>query len=335
VVLYAVGAITVAMAAIVVFGETFTDEDVPCRATPASILWGEGADRTPQHVARSCRTAAEDDVVGSALIVGLGAVAVGAGVGCRRAGRARATEARTPTIASPPGATTLKLGHGVLSAAVTVSSDGLSLRMPSYLGRQPWVIPLSAITVVDTETAADEVDDVVLASPLTLPGFYRAPAFPGRNLVLLFRSPLRIPPLRHTAFGQDVGISPRRTRSRSGTDVDGIVLGFRNRADAVAALREVGATFTPSLWSWARTHRAVVHDPIQRERIVRLEAWTGRLSVVGPAVLFGSALWLRVDESSVWPLLLAPFAGVAIAAAWAIRRWLDRTHPGRGVADET
>jgi hypothetical protein len=328
VVLYVVAAIAVGFLPLVLFTESYTYSDVGCRATTASVLWGDGAERAPDGLADECRTAAADEAVGGVIIAAGGLLAAGAGVGCRRAGKARATPALVGQAA-----TTLRLGNGIFSARATVSPQALSLTMPSYLGARPWVIPLSEITVLDPEPAVDVEEEVVFASPLTMPGFYRAPGFPGRNLELLFGSPQRIPPLRRTAFGQDVGISPRRTRSQAGTHVDGIVVAFTNRSQAVGAFAEAGATFTSSLSDWARAHRTVVDDPIERQRRLRSERRSDRLRALGFAMLVVFLVWVSVDETSYWPFVLLAVVGAVYLAAWVLRRRLDR--PPRGNADES
>jgi hypothetical protein len=179
----------------------------------------------------------------------------------------------------------------------------------------------------------DDVEEVVFASPLTMPGFYRAPLFPRRNLMLLFGSPRRIPPLRHITFGQDVGISRRGTRSQAGTQVDRIIVAFRNRAEAVAALAEAGASFTSSLSVWARAHRTVADDPIERERLLRPERRSNRLRALGSAMLITFLAWTNVDKASNWPFVLLGIAIAAHLAAWVIRRRLYRPSPGN--ADES
>lgn len=334
VVLYVAAALAVGVFPLMIFTESFTYTDVGCRATPASILWGHGLERAPEGLAGECRTAAEDEALGGAIIAGVGLIAAGAGFGCRRAGRARATMAWTAAVTGrTEGAAALKLGHGVFSAAATVLPQELTLMMPSYIGGTPWVIPISAITVLDPESAVDHDEEVVFASPLTIPGFYRARLFPRRNLVLLFGSPLRIPPLRHTALGQEVGISPRRTRSQAGTQVDGIVVAFRNRAQAVAALAEAGARFTSSLSAWARAHRPVVDDPIERDRLTRLERWSDRLRALSFAMLTAFVVWARVDEASYWPFVLLALVAPVYLAGWLLRRRLHRRPPPTEVSE--
>jgi hypothetical protein len=143
VVLYVAAALGVGVFPLVILTESSTDGDVGCRANPASILWGEGAERAPEALAAECRTAAEDEAIGAAIIASVGLLAAGAGVGCRRAGKARATTAWAAAVTGKTGVTTLKLGNGIFSAGATVSPQALTLTMPSYLGGRPWVIPMS------------------------------------------------------------------------------------------------------------------------------------------------------------------------------------------------
>ena len=147
-----------------------------------------------------------------------------------------------------------------------LSSEALTLLMPSILGRRRWTIPMAEITVVDPDGVEDAVtEDVVPATPLTIPQFYVAPVFPNRRLTLLFSTPQRLPPFRRfRAMGS--GVSPRQTRSAAGVWADGVVLGFRRRPAVVTAFVQAGARLTPSELSWLRAHRALIADPIERRR---------------------------------------------------------------------
>lgn len=285
------------------FGAGPDGSDIDCRAIAVAIVWGDGIEQVPDGYEDACHSSAVEDIwtgVGAAAL----AVAFAAGgLLCRRAIRRTPLRAMGETSATGGQALSLPLGHGWGPARAELTSEALTLVMPAILRRR-WTIPMAEITVVDPDGVEDAMaEDVVPATPLTLPRFYVAPTFPRRELALLFRRPRRVPPFRIWALG--TGVSPRQTRSAAGLWADGVVLSFRQRPAVVTAFVRAGARLNPSEAAWAQAHHVPVADAAERRRILRTDKWVGR-SILVVVLLLGIGLRSLLTDvaSSDWGLAL-------------------------------
>lgn len=122
----------------------------------------------------------------------------------------------------------------------------LHIVLPRYFGTRPWAVPLDGTRVVDLTTHAIDAEDI--GGPVTAGG--TVPSFPTTNtmvepnLMLLFRSPQRVPPCRiWAALGGWYGsVGYLRSRSRKGARVRGVLLRAVDPTDAAHRLVVAGAT---------------------------------------------------------------------------------------------
>ncbi|HEY7069415.1 MAG TPA: tetratricopeptide repeat protein, partial [Acidimicrobiales bacterium] len=327
VVLFVLAAAGMALALIMLLGEAFAEAaggdsgDVSCGAMPVAIVWGDGSDRAPEGYEDACRSSASEDVAIGGVLAGVSVAGAAGGVHCRRLARkARAQAPAGATIAAGLPAS-FRLGYGFGPARAELSSGALTLVLPSFLGRRRWTIPTSEITVVDPDGSDVAVpQQIVTASPLTIPDFYNMPLFPGRRLVLLFRTPQRLPPFRRFwAMGTDV--SPRRTRSPSGVFVDGVEIACRRLSAVVPALVQAGARSAPSLATWAHGQRPLAWDPVEGRRIARTRSWILGAFVALVLLAIGARILVAVYDTSWWALaVFLGAAGLGIALAYLAPR---------------
>jgi hypothetical protein len=184
-VLFLLAAAFLGLTAIMLFTEAYAfgagpdGSDVDCQAMSAAIVWGDGIEQVPPGYEDPCRSSAEEDIW---LAVGAAALSVACAAGgllCRRAIRRSPLRAMAETSPTGGQALSLPLGHGWGPARAELTSDALTLVMPTMLSHR-WTIPMAEITVVDPDGVEDaRAEDVVPATPLTLPQFYVAPAFPA------------------------------------------------------------------------------------------------------------------------------------------------------------
>jgi hypothetical protein len=151
--------------------------------------------------------------------------------------------------------------------------DGSSvrLRIPSIFG-EVWNLNAADVVVADQSTNRDDSgDDWVFEAPVNIP--YAATTHPAfkPNLMLLFKTPQRIPSLRF--FGaQTIGLSQPDSRSAAGIHIDGLELRARDPHDAVETLAAAGLERVDRPNAWLRDHRRVTQDP----SLMHLARTTGR-----------------------------------------------------------
>lgn len=152
--------------------------------------------------------------------------------------------------------------------------DGSSvrLRIPSIFG-EVWNLNAADVVVVADQSANrdDSGDDWVFEAPVNIPYAATTHLAFKPNLMLLFKTPQRIPSLRF--FGaQTIGLSQPDSRSAAGIHIDGLELRARDPHDAVETLAAAGLERVDRPNAWLRDHRRVTQD----QSLMHLARTTGR-----------------------------------------------------------
>jgi len=144
---------------------------------------------------------------------------------------------------------------------IELDGPAVRLRIPGIFG-EVWNLNAAdvAVVVCGSTLADDSGDDWVFEAPVGIS--YAATTHPAfkPNLMLLFKTPQRIPRLR---FGgtQAIGLSRRESRTSAGIKIDGLELRARDSQAAVETLGAAGLERVDRPNAWLREHRRVTQDP--------------------------------------------------------------------------
>lgn len=194
-----------------------------------------------------------------------------------------------------------------------------------HVFREPFEVPLDQVLGVGRE--ADFKGEVPNRLPV-VPAVFTAMNGERPNLVVAFRSPQRLPPLKVGAGGT-LGLSAGRSRSPEGVYVDGIAVKAARPDDAFQTLSDHGVVTTNNI---AGAFLEVLGSPVDeqhrrevdehlRDRSRRALLWTVAM-LAGAAMTVGTS-FLREDSMWFWPLLAAGAVLVVAGSAgswWAYRK---------------
>lgn len=166
-------------------------------------------------------------------------------------------------------------------ARLDIRGSVVSLYLPTYFGRRRWELNADQVAVADLEQLVDTGSDggtepdVVYRSPVTVPYLFTTGPYTSPNLLILFASRSRVPPLRLLpviAPNVELPFGFWSSRSESGDLADGVMLRAVDPAAAVDRLVAAGAVRTDDSDTWLVEHRDLVIDPDEREQLMRREA---------------------------------------------------------------
>ncbi len=272
-----------------------------CGPNSLRVLLNGPSRNTDVLTATDCRTTALIGVIIWGLLFALGiAIACGLFKRIRRWGDRR--------ISSRYGATTIALQRFTLNWRPPHLETGfgeVSLVLPRYFGKQRWTIATSQIVVADLSLTAevepnDHLDgdspvELLFDRPPSIPYLYTASALGVPNLVLLFRQPQQVRPIRRLAAWDknvDLPFSRRDSMSPGGAHLDGVLLKAHNASEAVETLARSGVEMTIEPDRWLVAHHATTGDPVAiADAKTELERakWINRVGIGGPMALFGAA----------------------------------------------
>jgi hypothetical protein len=152
------------------------------------------------------------------------------------------------------------------TARVDSAAGSVELYLPAYFGRHRWRLEASGLAVVDLATVGDGSigSGTVFATPPLVPYFFTTGPGTTPTTGLLFVHPQRVPPIRPLAAwapNTDVPIGVLESRSKTGADIDGLLLRFDDPAGVAQALLRAGAQSTTDPDRWLEGHRQIVSDP--------------------------------------------------------------------------
>jgi hypothetical protein len=211
-----------------------------------------------------------------------------------------------------------------------------------------WDIPVGEVVVADTTYVSygDPQQGWVFRDPPRIPYAATATSRKSPNLLLLFRRPQRIPPLR-VGGAMTLGLPYRASRS-PGVDVDGVNLRAAKPRDAIGALAAAGVTRVERPTEWLRENRPITSDPAAVRALARNQRrGTWFLAVFVLVVAFLAAA-VAVNVTGLWTgpvsrwllnvsltALLGGFVLLCLANLWLgirnrrRRRSDDRSDPDR------
>lgn len=137
------------------------------------------------------------------------------------------------------------------------------LFLPQYFGRAIWEIPIDSIGVTDLSTleAPPALEDTNLRKTPRIPYFFTTGTVTSPNLLLLFRTPQRVPPVRAiVALAPNVDLPFGYREARSGALIDGTLLRAVDAKAAAAFLAQAGAEVIEDPTSWLIRYREIVAD---------------------------------------------------------------------------
>lgn len=187
-------------------------------------------------------------------------------------------------------------------ARIELQDDAVGLFLPSYFGRRRFEIPISGLTVCDLTSplTSDLPTEDVFMHDISIPYLFTTGPLTMPTLLLLFSSPLRVPPLRMLtaiAPNTELPFGWKESRSKRGAFVDGVLLRAPNTSQAACQLIEVGAHKIDDPSRWLHENRERIVDPVEpqwvvadirrRNRLVRGTLGTLYASVFAFAVLAG------------------------------------------------
>lgn len=170
-----------------------------------------------------------------------------------------------------------------LSREPYVELDGpsLRLRLPGIFGgRQEWDLDIADVAVVNPKSVNndDSGDDWAFERRVSIPYAVTTDPRVAPNVVLLFKTPQRVPPLRFGGADR-IGLPYLKSRSETGVHVDGVRLRAEDPVGASDALVAAGAERVDRPLAWLRRHRPVTQDPAlvqvdqARRRDLRRVVW--------------------------------------------------------------
>lgn len=212
-------------------------------------------------------------------------------------------------------------------AHIAVGPGEVSLFVPGFFGRRRWTLRPTDVAAVDL-TAIETEDGVIVPEGVVAPYLPTTSPMTDPTLMLLFKTPQRVPPIRLSiAFAPnvDVPFGYLRSRSEEGEYADGVLLRAPNAAQAVRTLVAAGADSVIQPAAWISARRPRLGDSTLKEGIRRTR-WLRRvgnaLMVAGWAgAVFGEGIadWL-------WAVALATFA-LGLATVFVARRLEPRARP--------
>jgi hypothetical protein len=210
---------------------------------------------------------------------------------------------------------------------IQLSAGIARVSLPQYFGRATWDVRIDAIGVTDLSGVGESKGwaDANLRSVPRVPYLFTTGPMTSPNLMLLFRTPQRLPPVRRiVAVAPNVDLPFRYREARSGALVDGVLFRAVDAQSATATLIEGGAELVDDAASWLGQHREVVKDDraaaalrSRRKALARL----GLVSAVMISAAFLAGIPLRGrGDFPVWGwLVLAVLVG-GLALNVVIRR---------------
>lgn len=219
--------------------------------------------------------------------------------------------------------------YRLVSRQPYIELDGplLRLRLPAVFGgRQMWNLNVADVAVVDTEPVNndDSGNDWAFERRVNIPYAVTTHPLVAPNLVLLFKTPQRIPPLR-IGGAAIIDLPYFKSRTETGVQIDGLHLRARDPVAAVQILAATGVERVDRPAAWMRRHRPVTQDPtlVQVARAKdRNHRWIGTIVTVFATGLLGLRIFVGDRDPSNWDLGALGFALLVIFGlpAWARRR---------------
>lgn len=192
-------------------------------------------------------------------------------------------------------------------ARVEIRGDELELFLPPYFGRRRWSVPIGNTAVTDLTSVQDTSSrEDLYPDGISIPYFFTAGPATSPTILLLFRQPTRVPPLRAlTAYAPNVDLpfGYFQTRSAKGAFVDGPLLRAVDPPSAAQQLVAAGVERVDDPSRWLRSHRRTLTDPGERAQLFSQIRATTRLSRVAAALFYGPLLvgpWALSRPSTPW-----------------------------------
>jgi hypothetical protein len=182
----------------------------------------------------------------------------------------------------------------------------IHLVLPRYFGKQQWTIAMSQVVFADVSLTTedepnddldgDSSDELLFELPPRIPFLYTASALGAPNLLLLFRQPQPVLPIRRLAAWDknvDLHFSRHDSMSPEGDAVlDGVLLKAQDASTAVATLTRAGVEMTTEPDRWLVAHHATTGDPTaiaEAKTEIERAKWIDRVGLGGPLALFAAA----------------------------------------------
>lgn len=208
---------------------------------------------------------------------------------------------------------------------VDVSSNRLVLHLPAYFGaKQNLVVAIGGVAVADpTMSAAPSAGaPAAYVPPLRLPYLPTTSPNVNPNIMLLFATPQRIPPLRRRG-AMSSGLGRRASRSPDGVLVDGVRLRAVAAREAIDTIAFAGAARVGDPDAWFAERRDTTSDPdvvAQVRSIMRRSRVSVVAGMVG-LVLLVVGRWLLDHADAWWPAVIG---GAGVVAAFGIPALISR-----------
>lgn len=143
---------------------------------------------------------------------------------------------------------------------LTVQPERLSIHLPQYFGKKTWVVDPSEVLVA--QIAATFVPRAAdYRNVPEVPFFPTTAVVASPNVLLIFRSPQKVPPLKlivAIAGSVDLPFGYRTSRSEEGAVVDGIQLRAEDAAAAIEKLKAVGCEEVSDPDAWILANRELL-----------------------------------------------------------------------------
>jgi hypothetical protein len=194
---------------------------------------------------------------------------------------------RRPVAAPPPDSAVLAriplrtFRIAPRRAVIDVTATELQVFLPAFFGRRRLTVPISNAAMEcypederELESEYDAGDELYFKDVVRIANFPTASALKDGNLLLLFREPVRAPPLRwYMALNNDVSFpfGFRESRSETGAWIDGALLRADDPRAACEELRRVGVTQVEAGIEWLGQHRELETDP-EAQQAIQAEA---------------------------------------------------------------
>src|SRR5450755_3478078 len=136
------------------------------------------------------------------------------------------------------------------------------------------------------------------------------------NVVLLFTTPQRIPPLRWGG-AMTSGLGRRASRSPDGVLIDGVALRAVRAQSAIDAVGGAGAERVADGDAWLRAHRETTRDPLALEQVASITRRNRMLSVLTfCALVLAGVARAFADRTNGWlPFVLL---GAVLVAGFGV-----------------
>ncbi|MFI0349426.1 hypothetical protein [Actinomadura sp. 9N407] len=205
----------------------------------------------------------------------------------------------------------------------------LGLRLPWYLGREIWWVPIGEVHVVDMSSWRTIIKSSdVFEDPVTIAKFITTHDFAPSTLLLLFTTPQPMPPLDMKPLLVNFSGYLASEQVVAANGVDGVLLRARRPADATRRLAAAGVPQVHEPREWQRRYRPLVTDPIERATVRARRSQRSVVAFVGLTLALSipltAELGLRVDFPRwLWGVIALGYG--AFFVLMLLHRFIDRS----------